>query len=278
MKNEIPLLIDNPAYRLRSILTQVSEYEDYLPDELSGPVWARLFNVSEHPADFYPHYAQLFTLVNDSYKAVVHHYPKQKELHQSWKEYYLNTFQRMSPFHHKWLDVSTALEKPIHMNLVQVASDILSHHVNSETPNDISLKDLELKIDGLIQEITQSNELSDYLVSYLVAEFRKITSHLNLYNLYGSEPIKDSIYNIISNSEVQKPENSTIKTKIVAILSAVAFSIALVNDIKQLPSSIDGVAEMFLPNKGDTPREDTRKSTVASNKDDELEVDYVTEE
>lgn len=255
MNDKYILLPDNPAARLKSILEQVVSFKGYTKDDLSIAVWSKILNISSEPSVFFTHYGHLFKLVDDAYDSVVKYYPNQSDLHISWKKAYTDALSNRSPFHHKWSEVRAALlQENMYIKLVGSASDLLSHHVRPTKVNELTLESLSLQFQALKDEINCSGSLTEYLKKYLIDELNKILEYLEHYDLYGTEPIERSIYNIASNSEVQKKIDNPLTEKIMAALIVVAGAISLTNDVVQLPDSLESITRYFLPNTSPTPQ------------------------
>ena len=239
------ILPDNPAARLMSTLEKICNQE-YTSSEISNQVWARTFNVSTEPEELLTHYAQLFTLIKDSYDIVIEYYPKQQKTHQDWKNYLTNLFKRHSPYNHHWNDMVGSLKKGSYLDMVQIASDNLSHYVAPTKINDLSAENLKKQIEELISDIDYSSQFTTFLKEHLKEEFNRILEYIKHFDLYGSIPIRKSIYNILSNNELAKNQTSKVVKTIGGILVCIATAIGVVNDTAEFPDSIEHLKKEFL--------------------------------
>ena len=264
MDIEKEILPDNPAARLLAILERILEVE-YKADELSNIVWARVFNISTKPEVLFTHYSQLFLLINESFQKVVEYYPKQVNTHNNWKNHISETFQRCSPFHHGWKQVVDGLNKGNHIEMVQVAADNLAHYVVPTRVNGLTLDELNEQLSNLMAEIDESNSLTEYLKKYLKEELNNIARYVENFDLYGSVPIKKSIYNILSNNEMAKKNGSKVVKGVGAFLVCVATAIGVVNDVSDVPDSIESLKNRFLISyeSEKSLEDDTNEKTVA---------------
>ncbi len=254
------ILPDNPAARLQSFLGRMLEAE-YEKDEQFSVVFARILDIKNNPSEIFPYYSQLFMLIEDAYNTVLQYYPKQERTHSQWRVYLVNTFQKHSPYHHQWEALISKIGQGTHLDIIQVANDNLEHFVRSTTIDGLAIDELEAKLSNLIIDIENSSELTDYLKVFLKEELEKILDYIKHFDLYGSDPIRKSIYNIIGNTEVSKNLTSKAIMGVNVLLIAVASSIGIVNDIASFPDSVSKLKkEFYLP--------DYKTPTVLSAKDD----------
>ncbi|PTO79565.1 hypothetical protein CWN84_02265 [Vibrio splendidus] len=241
------MLPDNPAARLQSLLAQMLE-ANWEGKEQISEVFSRLLDIDNEPSEVFPHYSQLFILIEDAYDKVMEYYPKQERLHNAWRAYLKDTFQKHSPYHHQWSALTTAIQQGNHLDIIQVANDNLEHFVRPTQINGLSILDLEEQVSQLIVDIENANELSGYLKIFLKEELEKILSYIKYFNLYGSDPIRKSIYNIIGNTEVSKTFACKAIAGVCALLVTVASSIGVINDVASFPESIEKLeSEFYLP-------------------------------
>lgn len=278
MKDGKDILPDNPAARLLSIYKKAINIEAK-PEEASGKVWARVLNVSYAPADFFPIYAQLFTLTEEAFNKVIHFYPNQASTHQRWRNHLNGVFEKCSPYHHAWKDVKAQLRSENSGEMLQIASDGLSHYVKATTVSELSLDELKNEFIELKQLIIGNVEFSQHLKNYLINELSKILYNLDHYDLYGSAQIENSIYNIYSNAELNRSADKSFVSKFGGFVFAVAAAIALINDAAELPESLRKINSKIListidENKKNPP---VKAYDLAANKND-IEVDVVEDD
>ncbi|WNO10620.1 hypothetical protein [Teredinibacter sp. KSP-S5-2] len=242
---ESDMLPDNPAARLQSFLDRMLEIEHNDKEQISA-VFARLLDVKNSPAEIFPHYSQLFVLIEEAFKKVMQYYPKQQKTHAAWRGYLTTTLQKHSPYHHEWKALTSALRQGTHLDIIQVANDNLEHFVKPTKVHGLTVEELESEVARLIEDIKTSSELSDYLKSFLKEELEKILDRIKHFDLYGSEPIRKSIYNIIANSEVSKKSATKAIAGVSAFLVSVASAIGVVNDVASFPQSLEDLRSEFL--------------------------------
>lgn len=242
---ENQILPDNPAARLQSLFDRMLEigYED---KEKISSVFARLLDVNDSPVNILPHYSQLFVLINEAYGKVMQYYPKQQKTHGVWQRYFTSTLQKNSPYHHEWKVLIVALKQGSHLDMIQVANDNLEHFVKQTKVHGLKIEELELEVSRLIEEINASDELSDYLKVFLKEELENILNSIKHFDLYGSDPIRKSIYNIVGNSEVSKNFATKVITGVGVLLVSIASAIGVVNDVASFPESLRDLRNEFL--------------------------------
>ncbi|EKO3573766.1 hypothetical protein P0E94_003476 [Vibrio metschnikovii] len=241
------MLPDNPAARLQSFLERMQKVK-YDRTEKMSAVFSRILDVEDKPSEIFPHYSQLFVLIDDAYNKVTEYYPKQQNLHTEWRAYFIDVFQRHSPYHHQWEAIQSALIQGNKLEIIQVANDNLEHFVRSTQVNGLTVADLEVEVSQLILEIEASNELSSYLKLFLIKELHKILEYIKHFDLYGSDPIRKSIYNILGNTEVSKKFACKAIAGVSALLVMVASSIGVINDVSSFPESLEKLkTEFYLP-------------------------------
>ncbi|ELV8702156.1 hypothetical protein QNE55_004113 [Vibrio vulnificus] len=241
------MLPDNPAARLQSFLERIQKAKHNGNEQISA-VFSRILDVEDKPSEVLPHYSQLFVLIDDAYNKVTEYYPKQQKLHTGWRTYFTDVFQKHSPYHHQWPAIKTALIQGGYLELIQVANDNLEHFVRPTQVNGLTVADLEVEVSKLIIEIEASNELSSYLKIFLIEELHKILEYIKHFDLYGSDPIRKSIYNIVGNTEVSKKFACKAIAGVSALLVMVASSIGVINDVSSFPESLEKLkTEFYLP-------------------------------
>lgn len=245
MNIENEMLPDNPAARLQSLLERMLEVE-YKDNEKVSAVFARVLDITHNPSEVFPHYSHLFILIEDAYNKVMQYYPKQKKTHSSWKVHLAGVFQKHSPYHHDWKALVTAIGQGTHLDIIQVANDNLEHFVLPTNVNGLTIEELEEQVSELILNIESSNDLSDYLKIFLKEELEKILSYIKHFDLYGSDPIKKSIYNIIGNSEVSKNFSCKAIAGVSMLLVSIASAIGVVNNVATFPDSVEKLRNEFL--------------------------------
>ncbi|NVK43916.1 MAG: hypothetical protein HWE39_21965 [Oceanospirillaceae bacterium] len=242
---ENEMLPDNPAARLQSFLDRMLEIEHSDKEQIST-VFARILDVENSPADIFPHYSQLFVLVDEAYNKVMQYYPKQQRTHATWRAHLTSTLQKHSPYHHEWKVLVSALKQGTHLDMIQVANDNLEHFVKPTKVYGLTVEELESEVARLIEEINSSNELSDYLKVFIKEELNKIINSIKHFDLYGSDPIRKSIYNIVANSEVSKNSANKAIAGVGVFLVSIASAIGVVNDMTSFPESLEVLREEFL--------------------------------
>ncbi|HBC3451049.1 TPA: hypothetical protein KDY51_004969 [Vibrio parahaemolyticus] len=241
------MLPDNPAARLQSLLDRMLETE-YDHNEQISAVFARVLGVDNDPSEIFPHYSQLFILIEDAYNKVMQYYPRQGRTHTAWRSYLTDTFQKHSPYHHQWAALTSAIRQGTHLDIIQVANDNLEHFVRPTKVNGLTIVELQEQVSKLLLDIEKASELSDYLKVFLKEELEKILDYIKHFDLYGSDPIRKSIYNIIGNTEVSKNFACKAIAGVSALLVTVASSIGVVNDAASFPESIEKLKnEFYLP-------------------------------
>lgn len=245
MSIEDKMLPDNPAARLQFLLDRMLGIEHNDKEKISL-VFSRLLEVDDSPSNILPHYSQLFVLIDEAYKKVIQYYPKQQRTHFPWQKHLTNTLKQHSPYHHEWKALISVLRQGSHLDLLQVANDNLQHFVKPTKVYGLTVEELELEVSSLIEVINDSSDLSDYLKVFLKEELEKILNGIKHFDLYGSDPIKKSIYNIIANFEVSKKITSKAIVGISALLVTVASAIGFVNDVASFPESLKNLREEFL--------------------------------
>jgi len=242
---ENEMLPDNPAARLQSLLDRMLEVE-YRDNEQVSAVFARVLDLKNNPSEIFPHYSQLFILIDDAYNKVMQYYPKQRKTHSSWRTHLTGAFQSHSLYHHNWKALVTSIGQGTHLDIIQVANDNLEHFVLPTKVSGLTIKELEEQVSGLILDIENSNDLSEYLKIFLKEELEKILNYIKHFDLYGSDPIKKSIYNIIGNSEVSKNFSCKAIRGVSMLLVTVASAIGVVNNVATFPDSVEKLRNEFL--------------------------------
>ena len=241
------VLPDNPAARLQSLLDRMLGVE-FAHNEQISIVFARVLDIENDPSEVFPHYSQLFILIEDAYNKVMQYYPRQERTHSIWRTYLTDTFQKHSPYHHQWGALTSAIRQGTHLDIIQVANDNLEHFVRPTQVNGLTVEELESQVSQLMTDIDEASELSDYLKVFLKEELEKILSYIKHFDLYGSDPIRKSIYNIIGNTEVSKKFACKAITGVSAVLVTVAAAIGVVNDVASVPESIEKLKnDFYLP-------------------------------
>ncbi|EGQ9613134.1 hypothetical protein V9N49_003660 [Vibrio cholerae] len=238
------MLPDNPAARLQSLLRNMLKTK-YESSEQIAVVFARMLEVENQPSEIFPHYSQLFTLIEDAYNKVMQYYPRQEKTHSVWRVYFTDIFQKYSPYHHQWVALLNAIQQGNHLDMIQIANDNLEHYVLPTQVNGLTIDELEEQVSKLIADIMDSDDLSDYLKIYLTEELKRMLVYIKHFDLYGSEPIKKSIYNIIANTEVSKNIKSKAITGVSALLITVASAIGVINDVASIQGSIEYLKTQF---------------------------------
>ncbi|PKG36952.1 hypothetical protein [Psychromonas sp. Urea-02u-13] len=244
MNIEKDILPDNPAARLLSILERCTSAQ-FNPTEKVGVVLSRVFEVKNEPEYIFPCYSKLFVLIQDSYLKVTEYYPKQAKTHNQWKTQLSNSFKSHSPYHHNWDALIKSLKQGNHLDMVQIASDNLAHFVPATQIDNLNYESLMEQVSKLMEEIDASDNLSSYLKEYLKQELKILADYIKNFDLYGSEPIKKSMYNIISNIEVSNNLNKKVIKGVGTFLICVATAIGAVNDVNNLPKSIENLQSEF---------------------------------
>lgn len=242
---ENQILPDNPAARLQSLFDRMLEIEHEDKEKISS-VFARLLGVSDSPVNILPHYSQLFVLINEAYSKVMQYYPKQQKTHGVWQRHFTSTLQKHSPYHHEWKVLISALKQGSHLDMIQVANDNLEHFVKPTKVHGLTIEELELEVSRLIEEIHASGELSEYLKAFLKEELENILNSIKHFDLYGSDPIRKSIYNIVGNSEVSKNFATKAIAGVGVLLVSIASAIGVVNDVASFPESLRDLRNEFL--------------------------------
>lgn len=245
MNLENEMLPDNPAARLQSLLDKMLDVEHNEREQISA-VLARVLDVANNPSEIFPHYSQVFILIDDAYNKVMQFYPKQQRTHASWRSHLTSTFQKHSPYHHEWKVLITAIKQGTHLDMIQVANDNLEHFVKPTQVQGLTIAELEIQISELIFDIESADELSNYLKIFLKEELEKILGYIKHFDLYGSDPIRKSIYNIIGNSEVSEKFTTKAITGIGVLLVSIASAIGVVNDVASVPESLVKLRNEFL--------------------------------
>lgn len=245
MSIESEILPDNPAARLQSFLDRMLEIE-YDEKEKISSVLSRVLEVSDSPKNILPHYSQLFVLIDEAYSKVMQYYPKQQRTHLAWQRHFTSVLQKHSPYHHDWKVLIGSLRQGSHLDIIQVANDNLEHFVKQTKVHGLTIEDLELEVSRLIEEINNSGELSDYLKMYLKEELENILNTIKHFDLYGSDPVKKSIYNILGNSEVSKNMGTRVIKGVGIFLVSIASAIGVVNDAASFPESLKDLRNEFL--------------------------------
>ncbi len=241
------ILPDNPAARLLSILSDAIKIQ-YSKEEKAGEVWAKVLKVKNTPSEFLPSYGQLFVLVNEAYEKVVQFYPKQQSTHAGWRNKINKCLQNNSPYHHQWSAVNQQLKAVGIIDMLQIAADNLGHFVNPTAVDDLSLKSLREEFEALRKSISNDNTFSEHLKRFLIEELENILNCLIHYDLYGSVPIKDSIYNIVSNIELHKTKKTSLVKKLGTFLFFAASAISIVNNVAVAPENLTKLRdEIFVP-------------------------------
>jgi len=238
------ILPDNPASRLLSILDK-SKHVKYNNKAKAGEVWAKILDVTFTPTEFFPAYAQLFVLVNDAYESVIRFYPNQARTHAVWKNAINKCLQENSPYHHEWDNVKPQLIQPNILDLLQVANDNLAHYVVPTTVDKPSIEKLRSEFEELKESIINESSFSEYLKNFLINELEKIIHALDHFDLNGSEPINSSIYNIVSNVDLNN-KSFSFKKSLLSFLVIAASSISIINDIADLPESLSSFKDILL--------------------------------
>lgn len=244
MRIETQILPDNPAARLQSMLDRMLAME-FSDRETISPVFARALDIRDHPTEILPHYSQLFILIDEAYEKVMEFYPKQQRTHAGWRGHLTSAFQKHSPYHHEWKVLITAIKQGMHLDMIQIANDNLEHFVQPTKVHGLTLDELEQQVKELIEEINESSELSAYLKAFLQEELEKILVSIKHFDLYGSEPIRKSIYSIVANSEVSKNFTAKAITGVITLLSSVACAIGVVNDVSSFPDSLKDLRDTY---------------------------------
>lgn len=263
---------DNPAARLQSMLEKMLEAK-YATNAQISLVFSNMFGVDDEPAKIYPHYSQLFILINEAYDKVIQYYPKQVNTHYAWCKHFSDTFRNNSPYHHQWGSLVHALRQGGHLDMIQIANDNLEHFVRPTNIHGLSIDDLEKQVSELIADINSSDELSDYLKNFLKEELTKILGFIKNFDLYGSDPIRKSIYNVIGNIEVSNKITTNVIKGVSALLIMVASSIGIANDVASLPESIEKLKTNFYLQKIEAHLSDVDESNPASDSSPQSEVD-----
>ena len=256
MKEVLP---DNPASRLLNILNKALEI-DFNPDVKSGAIWAKVLNVGSKPSELLPAYSQLFILTEDAYEAVTKFYPKQRSTHTKWKQGISNCLQSNSPYHHPWKNVADQLKSSEIIDTLQVAEDNLAHYVMRTSVDELSIERLKEEFEELRAKISEEESFSGHLKNFLIGELEKILNALENYDLNGSSPIRESIYNIVSNTDLENNSKFSFGKQLCGFLVVAATSISIVNDIADLPDSLVFLKEkLFLSSKSIvSPNDPTR--------------------
>ena len=234
---ENEMLPDNPAARLQSLLDRMLNI-DHKDNEKISSVFSRLLEVNDSPASILPHYSQLFVLIDEAYNKVLQYYPKQQRTHAIWRAHLTKILQQNSPYHHDWKALIAGLKQGTHLDMIQVANDNLEHFVKPTKVYGLTVEELESEVSRLIEDINNSGDLSDYLKVFLKEELEKILNSIKHFDLYGSDPIRKSIYNIVANSEVSKNITSKAIAGVGIFLVSVASAIGVVNDVASFPKSL----------------------------------------
>lgn len=236
------VLADNPASRLLNILHKAKE-ATYSEPEYSGAVWARVLDVEASPSELLTAYAKLFSLNQEAYEAVIKFYPRQKNTHIKWKNGIEKCLKAHSPFHHPWKSILGGLCVPDIIDTLQVADDNLAHFITPTYVNELSIQKLKDEFQTLKQKISEDDSFSNQLKNFLIDELQKILEALDHYDLNGSTPIRNAIYNIVSNSDIKKNTSFSFKKELCSFLIVAATSISIINDIADFPDSLESIKD-----------------------------------
>ena len=268
MENQKNLMLDNPANRLLNVLEKAIKLKTS-DHELSNIAWAKVLGALPTAGDLFTNYGKLFQLADEAYLRVIQYYPKQVSSHEKWKNHYNHVFKNYSPYHHTWGDVKKLLVSESHLSMLQIASDLLDRHVKKTAINNLSIVDLKNDFSELLDAIKSSEDISEYLKMYLINELEKLVSCIENFDLNGASEIENSIYRMVSNSEVTRKQDTAVVKKIIGFVIVVSTAISIINDVASLPQSIDNIKSYFS-SEGSEREEDKNKflTSTARNKEE----------
>ncbi len=82
--------------------------------------------------------------------------------------------------------------------------------------------------------------------AFLKEELENILNSIKYFDLYGSDPIRKSIYNIVGNSEVSKNFTTKAIASVGVLLVSIATAIGVVNDVASFPEALRNLRNEFL--------------------------------
>lgn len=239
------LLQDNPASRLLSILHRAIDME-YGDNDKSAVIWAKVLKVENKPSELFPAYSKLFILTDEAYEAVSRFYPKQLATHAAWQKGISKCLQSNSLYHHPWKQAIDQLKSSNIIDMLQVAEDNLAHYVVRTFVDELSIEKLKEEFEDLKIKISEESSFSSQLKYFLVGELEKILNALDRYELNGSSPIRDAIYNIVSNVDLEKNDKFSFRKQLFGFLVVAATSISIINDVAVLPASLSQLKDKIF--------------------------------
>ncbi len=129
--------------------------------------------------------------------------------------------------------------------MLQVAEDNLSHYVMRTSVDELSIEKLKEEFEDLKVKISNEESFSGQLKNFLTAELESILNSLTHYDLNGSSAIRESIYNIASNSDL-KNNKFSFRKQVIGFLVVAATSVSIINDLADLPDSLDFFKEKLF--------------------------------
>lgn len=121
----------------------------------------------------------------------------------------------------------------------------LSRKAPEKTLNENDLKKIHEDIMSLIDEVTKG-DIDEYLRQYLLDKLDLLRQAVAMYHISGIKPIENAIHNVLGSTAVDsklkdKFRDSSLSQKVFRFVFGLYITIQCVNNIAQLPESIDKI-------------------------------------
>ena len=127
----------------------------------------------------------------------------------------------------------------------------LSRNAPEKTLNENDLKKIHEGIMSLIDEVAKGN-IDEYLRQYLLDKLDLLRQAVAMYHISGIKPIENAIHNVLGSTAVDsklkdKFRASSLSQKVFKFVLGLYITIQCVNNIAQLPESIDKILPISKP-------------------------------
>jgi hypothetical protein len=231
---------NNPAGRLLKI---VNDLKHIPPSTSADEAWASVLGIEvSDTGSLLKGIGATLQLGQDTIDAIkkqnVNH-----ELYIGHVNQILKAFQKM-PLGARIYDTMNNVKSEDIVGL-RFCDEQLSRKVPEKTLNENDLKKIHENIISLIDEVVKG-DIDEYLRKYLLDKLDLLRQAVAMYNISGIKPIEIAIHNVIGSTAVDsklkdKFKDSTLSQKVIRFVFGLLVTIQCINDIAQLPESIDKI-------------------------------------
>lgn len=230
---------DNPAGRLLHILENGRKEGCHISCK---SVWFQLLEVEGGNLSLLmSRLGKVMELPEQIIKQTQYHYPDQNNIHEHWTEK-VNTAFSMQNLNGTWDTFNDHIDDHT-IRYLRMSVGMLDAKENTQILQEDKLFEIREKINDLLTEILEDENIDKNFKKYIVDYLRKITLAIEEYKISGATPIVESIEQMLGHSfiDVDYKENlfkTEIGNKITTTLEVVASVVTIVVGLPPLLESL----------------------------------------